>query len=159
MPYISSMERFGQRIGEERGIQIGEAKILTRLLHHRFGTIPDWANKKIAEAEPPSLGGVESSICGCPNRWMKSFLTRHNAWGRRCHFIPVMNGVVKEKYSYYIIMSLFDFFLKKATITKAEFLHMTYFTLPTIMVLLQKSLFDKLRHGLMDDEGSALGCP
>ena len=55
MPYISSMKRFGQRIGEERGIQIGEAKILTRLLHHRFGTIPDWANKKIAEAEPPSL--------------------------------------------------------------------------------------------------------
>ncbi|MBF0145421.1 MAG: cytosolic protein [Magnetococcales bacterium] len=59
MPYISSVERFGQQIGEgigeKRGIQIGEATILMRQLQHRFGTVPDWANEKIAKAEPPSL--------------------------------------------------------------------------------------------------------
>ncbi|MBF0134185.1 MAG: cytosolic protein [Magnetococcales bacterium] len=67
MPYISSIERIGQQIGKERGekigekrgkkkgIQIGEANILMRLLHHRFGTLPDWADKKIAEAKPSSL--------------------------------------------------------------------------------------------------------
>ncbi|MBF0602643.1 MAG: DUF4351 domain-containing protein [Nitrospirae bacterium] len=63
MPYISSIERIGRQagekkglqLGEEKGIQIGEAKILTRMLHRRFGTLPDWANQKIAEAKPPSL--------------------------------------------------------------------------------------------------------
>ena len=57
-----------------------------------------------------------------PNRWMRFFLTKHNFWGRRFHFIPVMNGVVKEKYSYYIIMSLFDFFLKKGHHHKSRLL-------------------------------------
>ncbi|MBF0630104.1 MAG: cytosolic protein [Magnetococcales bacterium] len=71
MPYISSVERIGQQIGqrigqqigqrigegigEKRGIQIGEAKILMRQLQHRFGPVPDWANEKIAKAEPLSL--------------------------------------------------------------------------------------------------------
>ncbi|MBF8271696.1 MAG: Transposase, partial [Magnetococcales bacterium] len=27
----------------------------TRQLKCRFGTVPDWANEKIAKAEPPSL--------------------------------------------------------------------------------------------------------
>ncbi len=67
MPYITSVERIGEekgrllgiQIGEQRGIQIGEQKgeaaILTRLLHHRFGAVPDWASEKIAKAELPSL--------------------------------------------------------------------------------------------------------
>ncbi|MBF0132685.1 MAG: DUF4351 domain-containing protein [Magnetococcales bacterium] len=55
MPTISSVERIGRQAGEEKGIQIGEAKILTRQLHRRFGPLPDWANQKIAEAKPPSL--------------------------------------------------------------------------------------------------------
>ncbi|MBF0141605.1 MAG: DUF4351 domain-containing protein, partial [Magnetococcales bacterium] len=51
MPYISSMERFL----EKRGVKKGEAMMLTRLLQRRFGTVPDWANEKIAKADLPSL--------------------------------------------------------------------------------------------------------
>ncbi|MBF0437466.1 MAG: DUF4351 domain-containing protein [Magnetococcales bacterium] len=35
--------------------QEGEAAILTRLLQRRFGTVPDWANEKIAKADLSSL--------------------------------------------------------------------------------------------------------
>ncbi len=55
MPYITSVERIGMRKGMQRGHRDGEATILTRQLQRRFGTIPDWANEKIAKAEPPSL--------------------------------------------------------------------------------------------------------
>lgn len=47
MPYISSIERLGEKKGE--------ANMLMRLLQRRFGTIPDWASEKIAKAEQPSL--------------------------------------------------------------------------------------------------------
>ncbi|MBF0137338.1 MAG: DUF4351 domain-containing protein [Magnetococcales bacterium] len=47
MPYISSVER----IGEKRG----EAKVLTRQLQRRFGALPTWAVEKIAQADQPSL--------------------------------------------------------------------------------------------------------
>ncbi|MBF0144646.1 MAG: DUF4351 domain-containing protein, partial [Magnetococcales bacterium] len=40
---------------KREGIQIGEAKILTRLLQRRFGTVPDWASEKIAKADLSSL--------------------------------------------------------------------------------------------------------
>ncbi|MEO5330013.1 MAG: DUF4351 domain-containing protein [Magnetococcus sp. THC-1_WYH] len=55
MPYISSMERFGFQIVEERGEQRGRATMLASLLQHRFGTVPEWASEKIAKAEVPSL--------------------------------------------------------------------------------------------------------
>lgn len=29
--------------------------MLTCLLQHRFGALPDWANERIANAKPPSL--------------------------------------------------------------------------------------------------------
>ncbi len=35
--------------------QEGEARILTRQLQRRFGTVPDWANEKIAKADLSSL--------------------------------------------------------------------------------------------------------
>ncbi|MBF0436048.1 MAG: PD-(D/E)XK nuclease family transposase, partial [Magnetococcales bacterium] len=42
-------------LAREEGEQIGErkeaAKILTRQLQRRFGTVPDWANEKIAKAD------------------------------------------------------------------------------------------------------------
>ncbi|MBF0137752.1 MAG: hypothetical protein HQL65_16100 [Magnetococcales bacterium] len=47
MPYISSVER----IGEKNGV----AKMLTRMLQRRFGDLPAWANEKIAKAELSSL--------------------------------------------------------------------------------------------------------
>ena len=51
MPYISSIERIGEKKGEKKG----EAKILTRQIQRRFGDLPAWASEKIAQAEPPSL--------------------------------------------------------------------------------------------------------
>ncbi|MBF0440039.1 MAG: DUF4351 domain-containing protein [Magnetococcales bacterium] len=51
MPYISSMERFG----EERGRQKGEATMLTRLLQRRFGNLPVWVSEKITIADQPTL--------------------------------------------------------------------------------------------------------
>ncbi|MEO5332686.1 MAG: DUF4351 domain-containing protein [Magnetococcus sp. YQC-5] len=55
MPYLSSLERIGQQIGENRGRKLGEAYILTRQLQRRFGTVPDWANEKIAKADTSAL--------------------------------------------------------------------------------------------------------
>ncbi|HAT49723.1 MAG TPA: cytosolic protein [Alphaproteobacteria bacterium] len=59
MPYISSMERFGFQIveerGEQRGEQRGRATMLASQLRRRFGAVPEWANEKIAKAEVPSL--------------------------------------------------------------------------------------------------------
>ncbi|MBF0633012.1 MAG: Rpn family recombination-promoting nuclease/putative transposase [Magnetococcales bacterium] len=40
---------------KREGRQEGEAAILTRLLQRRFGTVPDWANEKIAKADLSSL--------------------------------------------------------------------------------------------------------
>ncbi|MEO5350357.1 MAG: DUF4351 domain-containing protein [Magnetococcus sp. YQC-3] len=47
MPYISSIERIGEKKGE--------AKMLTRLLQRRFGDLPAWVDEKLAKADPPSL--------------------------------------------------------------------------------------------------------
>ncbi|MEO5330647.1 MAG: Rpn family recombination-promoting nuclease/putative transposase [Magnetococcus sp. YQC-5] len=41
--------------GRKDGIQIGEAKILARLLQRRFGNLPAWVNEKMAKAELPAL--------------------------------------------------------------------------------------------------------
>ncbi|MBF0262472.1 MAG: DUF4351 domain-containing protein, partial [Magnetococcales bacterium] len=75
MPYISGIERrghergmqegmlAGMQLGEQRGVQIGEqrgrqegaATILTRQLQRRFGTLPNWAEEKIAQADSEAL--------------------------------------------------------------------------------------------------------
>ncbi|MBF0182143.1 MAG: DUF4351 domain-containing protein, partial [Magnetococcales bacterium] len=41
--------------GEKKGRREGEANLLTRLLQCRFGSIPDWASARIAEADPSVL--------------------------------------------------------------------------------------------------------
>ena len=55
MQYITSVERIGEErgilIGERKGRQEGEAKMLTRLLQRRFGELPAWASEKIAKAD------------------------------------------------------------------------------------------------------------
>ncbi|MBF0141595.1 MAG: DUF4351 domain-containing protein, partial [Magnetococcales bacterium] len=48
-------EQRGEQKGRQEGEQKGEAKILTRQLQRRFGTLPDWANEKIAKADQPLL--------------------------------------------------------------------------------------------------------
>ncbi|MBF0108944.1 MAG: Rpn family recombination-promoting nuclease/putative transposase [Magnetococcales bacterium] len=45
----------GKWEGIQEGEKKGEAKLLLRLLHRRFGVIPEWANEKIAQAELPAL--------------------------------------------------------------------------------------------------------
>lgn len=67
MPYITSVERLGEERGMLLGVQMGEqrgrvegrvegeATLLTRLLQRRFGTLPAWANDRIAKAEASSL--------------------------------------------------------------------------------------------------------
>ncbi len=44
-----------QRDSEQIGRHDGEAKMLTRLLQRRFGTVPDWASEKITKADLSSL--------------------------------------------------------------------------------------------------------
>ncbi|MBF0109596.1 MAG: DUF4351 domain-containing protein [Magnetococcales bacterium] len=54
---LFSLPKFGHRleISHRDGERDGEAKILTRQLQRRFGTVPDWASEKIVKAEPSSL--------------------------------------------------------------------------------------------------------
>ncbi|MEO5329362.1 MAG: DUF4351 domain-containing protein, partial [Magnetococcus sp. THC-1_WYH] len=54
-PLFMKAQMDGEQVGEQRGEKRGEAKILTRQLKRRFGTVPDWACEKIAKAELPSL--------------------------------------------------------------------------------------------------------
>ncbi|MBF0429346.1 MAG: transposase, partial [Magnetococcales bacterium] len=41
MPYISSIERIGEKRGEKRGKQEGKAETLLQLLQRRFGAVPE----------------------------------------------------------------------------------------------------------------------
>ncbi|MBF0139289.1 MAG: DUF4351 domain-containing protein [Magnetococcales bacterium] len=50
---LFSLPKFENRL--EQKLQEGEARILTRLLQRRFGSIPDWASEKVAKADLPSL--------------------------------------------------------------------------------------------------------
>ncbi|MEO5369088.1 MAG: DUF4351 domain-containing protein [Magnetococcus sp. DMHC-1] len=43
------------QVGHQDGERDGEAKVLTRLLLHRFGTMPDWVREKVAKADLSSL--------------------------------------------------------------------------------------------------------
>ena len=51
MPYITSIER----MGIEKGIQQGEAFVLTNLLTRRFGPLPGWATERLAQASREEL--------------------------------------------------------------------------------------------------------
>ncbi|HIJ83751.1 MAG TPA: Rpn family recombination-promoting nuclease/putative transposase [Magnetococcales bacterium] len=52
---IELARKEGIQIGEQRGEQIGEAKMLIRLLRRRFGILPVWAIEKITKAQQPAL--------------------------------------------------------------------------------------------------------
>ncbi|NGZ05216.1 MAG: hypothetical protein G8237_02555 [Magnetococcales bacterium] len=49
------------------GEQRGEAKILTRLLQRRFGTLPDWANDKITKAKSSEMEEWSLRLMDAPN--------------------------------------------------------------------------------------------
>ncbi|NGZ07134.1 MAG: DUF4351 domain-containing protein [Magnetococcales bacterium] len=83
MPYITSVERIGHKrgkeegivagiqLGKEKGIEIGEqqgeAKLLTRQLQRRFGSLPDWANEKITKAKSSELEEWSLRLMDAPN--------------------------------------------------------------------------------------------
>ncbi len=54
-PIIMKAQRDSEQIGRQDGEKKEAAKILTRQLQRRFGTVPDWANEKIAKADLSSL--------------------------------------------------------------------------------------------------------
>ncbi|MBF0418758.1 MAG: Rpn family recombination-promoting nuclease/putative transposase [Magnetococcales bacterium] len=53
--WTKEWELKGERKGEKKGEKKGEITILTRQLQRRFGSVPEWANQKIAGAELSSL--------------------------------------------------------------------------------------------------------
>lgn len=71
MPYINTFERHGIEQGllqgREEGTLIGERRFLTKLLHKRFGELPDWAQQRIEEADETQLA-----------RWADEVLDAHS---------------------------------------------------------------------------------
>ena len=60
------MRTFSERVREE-GMQQGEAILLLRLMHHKFGDIPDDIRHRVESAEPETL-----------TRWFDQTLTAKN---------------------------------------------------------------------------------
>ena len=60
------MRTFSERVREE-GMQQGEAILLLRLMHHKFGDIPDDIRHRVESAEPETLA-----------RWFDQTLTAKN---------------------------------------------------------------------------------
>ncbi len=50
MPYVTSIERFGREEGRQEGRQEEGTRLLRRQLQRRFGDLPVWAEKRLAEA-------------------------------------------------------------------------------------------------------------
>ncbi|MBF0139960.1 MAG: DUF4351 domain-containing protein, partial [Magnetococcales bacterium] len=55
MPYISSVERIGEKRGVKKGRQEGKVEMLTSQLQRRFGSMPEWASERLSKADLPSL--------------------------------------------------------------------------------------------------------
>ncbi|MBF0438170.1 MAG: Rpn family recombination-promoting nuclease/putative transposase [Magnetococcales bacterium] len=49
--WSQDIEQRGRRDGHQAGSRDGEARMLTRQLQRRFGTVPEWATGKIAKAD------------------------------------------------------------------------------------------------------------
>ena len=57
----------GMQQGMQQGVQQGEAILLLRLMHHKFGDIPDDIRHRVESAEPETL-----------SRWFDQALTADN---------------------------------------------------------------------------------
>ena len=57
----------GMQQGVQQGVQQGEAILLLRLMHHKFGDIPDDIRHRVESAEPETL-----------TRWFDQALTADN---------------------------------------------------------------------------------
>ena len=55
MRYVTSVERIGREEGRKEGRLEGEAVLLRRLLLHRFGAVPAWADTRLQGATTEQL--------------------------------------------------------------------------------------------------------
>ena len=62
MQYVTSVER----IGINKGLQQGEAKVRRRQLTRKFGSIPDWVETRLAAATPDQLENWSERILDAP---------------------------------------------------------------------------------------------
>ncbi|MFZ4802884.1 MAG: hypothetical protein ACOYLR_13270, partial [Chlorobium sp.] len=68
--YITSVERIGMARGEvigmEKGVVIGSAGLLRRLLEHRFGVLPEWALGALSGASEQELDAWGVAVLTAP---------------------------------------------------------------------------------------------
>jgi len=55
MPYVTSVERLATKRGMEQGMQQGEIAVMKRLLHKRFGELPEEVELRLHKATPEQL--------------------------------------------------------------------------------------------------------
>ncbi|RUQ32303.1 MAG: DUF4351 domain-containing protein [Candidatus Competibacteraceae bacterium] len=52
---IMGMLSYSRKEGLQQGLQQGESLLLRRLLTRRFGPLPEWAERRLTDAEPAQL--------------------------------------------------------------------------------------------------------
>ena len=67
MQYITSVERIGLAKGRIEGRVEGEARLLRKLLEHRFGTLPAWASDKLNSAAEQDLESWAEAVLSAPS--------------------------------------------------------------------------------------------
>lgn len=67
MQYVTSWERMGIEKGRQEGLLQGKAATLRRLLARRFGEVPEWAERRLAEAANDDLDRWTDSILEAKN--------------------------------------------------------------------------------------------
>lgn len=55
MRYVSSIEQLGVEKGMQQGVQVGESRMLARMLVGRFGELPAWVLAKLEKASALEL--------------------------------------------------------------------------------------------------------
>lgn len=63
MTYVNTIERVALRRERQEGLKEGVAEVLTAQVTQKFGSLPDWARSRIAEANEAAL-----------NRWTLKIL-------------------------------------------------------------------------------------
>jgi hypothetical protein len=53
--YSARIRQEGEKVGQQAGIQIGEANVLLFLLEQKFGKLPDALRERVQQADPDTL--------------------------------------------------------------------------------------------------------
>jgi predicted transposase YdaD len=62
MPYITSVQKIGEEIGFERGLQEGKRTLILHLLTRRFGELPTDLTAQIEALPPAQLESLGESL-------------------------------------------------------------------------------------------------